>query len=537
MQNQQSSSSQNPQTQPNTPFPVGETIELNLALLRLDENARFIRSDKVDSIADRLRHNDQSSLYRLLVQKKPNPVFDESRAESLTNSRIIYDLLNGHHRVLAAQKIGKLTWPCLVYSDLSSIQIAQLKVNDNNETPSTDPERLLILHFAIMEFVSAHQRDTPEWIESGFTKKIIDSKIVEQIIPPSKVAEGSNAKGRATTNWQNIWIVLSCFGFRKSVTVAQNSKKKEKPKGKVQNLAKGSKVFASPSHLKELLLLDLNELQEGQETITTVAQKRHLSQMFLNIFTKRTSDILAMGKPLATKIMAALSIQLMRVHRFTRIQGIIGDLGLFVNRMEDVAIEDEEEQQTIKDETIRYLKLTLTISYLNSLSNTIAVTNWLVEELTDAGVEGWSRQHVAIIKNLLMWSPLDFWFFFFGPLNGSLLWSAYEVKFLPTANLSPFRHDSNAGTVQSPPNVVLRNRIKTKILEPTIQAEVIGNHVLDYLTFIFTETRRVAVDALHNFEYLVYSKSYGGSFNPTHEGFLDEVTMSCMNQEDRKSVV
>lgn len=494
-----------------------ESLNLEIRKIKLDENARFIRNEEVDNIARQLRVQDKSAMHPLIIHAIPNVDYNPDLGESDENPREIFDLLNGHHRVMAAQKVAKPTWPCLIYRHLTAVEIAWLKMNNEVSTSSSDPEKMFLIHDAIIDHAYTHQHDDGDWISKQFLQKIKTSRIVERLVPPIK-------NDRTTDNWQNSWISLSCFGFRKPPKPFTPGRKYPDPKP-------ASKYFTSEAILRNMLMIELTELQVEQEALSTLMQKRSLSIQFLNLFLKRSSKAITFNKEPTVKILTTLCNDFMRVRRVTRIQEIIRHLSHFVFELEALAADSEAEEDKAAERDVK----DRISKYMTSLTTTITLSDWLVEELQEGDHGNWGRERHNLIKNILIWSPLDFWSFFFGPLQNSPLWGSH-VEFQPLANLNQFQHNSGIGSVAHPSNADMRLKIKSKIFAPNVNVENLGAKVLEYLGYIFRNTQIMLVEELADFQYIVYSKDYRELGHvPTYEGFQEEVSRSCLNPETPKA--
>jgi hypothetical protein len=482
---------------------MNSTIE-NLALedLIVDNNARFIRNEVVERLLKDIPRQDITAQHPLVVHARPNPAGDGE----------VYDLLNGHHRRTAALQLGMTNWPCVVYRNLTELQKSILKMNHEAASPSSDPEKILLLHHAIMDFTTTRcSTDGNAWLDKTFMLSVKNEGIVDALIPQASVAEG----GRATSNWQNSWVNMAAFGFRKKIPDLGTGRaaKPKKP-------ASSTRCFTPPSILTGLMEYHLSELEIFNETITELDIKRRVSRQFINLFTQKSSSALTGNKLPMHGIMLNLEKNIMHARRLGSIIKIFRDLGLFVTFLLEEDLNEEQREDCDAD-----IK-----RYLNVMKH-MAKTD---EKLLAAMLEQPVTQNTAIltqVTNLLTWAPVDFWSHFFGPHaeDDCVIWNT-PPPLSENANLFRFKFDSANGSVQAPSNRDIRNRVKARMLGDLVNYDEVVEMVLEYLTYILGSTARPLVEDLLDFEYICYSKDYNGLGNFTHAGFYDEVQRMTLNE-------
>ena len=503
---------------------------LEIRKLQKDENARFIRKAEVETIAAALARggpDDKSQANPLIVHATPNPAFNAALPESETNQKEIFDLLNGHHRCEAAEKAGKPTWPCLVYRDLNVLEKSKLKINNDVQTPSSEAEKILLLHEAILDYVVSNEGDGL-WINKNFIQKIKTSTLVDQLLPPA-------GEERQNDNWQNLYISCAAFGFRKLFTFPGPTKNKPDPKPK--NCGDTSKVFTPVLMMTKWLSMELSDAEKVLETLDSIQDKQLLSKTVIDLFTKRHSYTLVQEqKAKDAKEKAATGTQingfvntLMRVRRLYRIRQIIAFLSGQLEELEEFSDSEATDEY---DATVSRIQ-----KYLDALKMAIGVTNVLCKNL-DEDPPQFQPGILEFVVRMLVWTPLEFWSFFLGPLEEINLFS-YCPAFAQRLFIVRYGATSTQGSVPYPGNVNLRNRIKAKILSPSknTPAVTIAALMREYLEFVFSEKQEDISPGLENFKYFIYSKDFTGTLvNPNpYAGFEEEVIRTQLDAATPKN--
>jgi hypothetical protein len=373
--------------------------------------------------------------------------------------------------------------------------------------PSTDPEKVGLLSDAVIDFVARKiQSDGLDWLDKNFISTVKESKIVDKLLPAAQ-------DDRNTSNWQNSWISLAAFGFRKNFA----------PKKGLKNVfpKPSTRCFTPLQVLNQVLYYKLENVDVIQEQIDSFREKKLLTKLFIRVFSRRYSSALT-GMKEPTKLhMMNFEKVIMQFRRVSNIKTIFKDLHKMIVSLDDGDLEDEQRSE-IETQISRYVAV---------MNATNKLCNWIEAKFSETP-NTQDRVLEKLIKMSLVWAPLDFFAHVFGPLEGCDLWdNAPDI--LPQSALQKFRYDSTVGTVSNPSNSDLRNRIKAKIMSAR-NVEDIGQLAMDYLGFVLNNTQPNQVEALLDFEYLCYSKDFNGTGDFNYEGFYDEVERGFMNESTPK---
>jgi hypothetical protein len=426
--------------------------DLQISSLTADPNARRIRQNKVDGIANSLQEGkDFSRSYPIDVLQKNDGVLM---------------ILNGHHRWKAAIKARKESWPCNIYKNIPPHKIAAIKLNSTEHTESTSSELLQLLYTGIRDHYLAKNQTIPA--DKVIKKLTIDgneSPLFVAYVIPAKSSKSSDK--RETSNWMGRWVWQAFFGYRPLASLT--------PLGK-------NFWFSSVKDLSEIALLtlfpselDLNE--HGKHRLTCGVHAL-LDLQDIGVL------LGAPNKTLSVQELEHISRVLCKIRRVNRIKKVINVLHHL--------LQNTDNYDLVK---VQWECVCCMISVAELLQNKLKNPIYVGEE--------WQR-----IGFLLTYSPLDFYSIFFGPLYSPI------VSVVPTDTLNDvwkkLAYDYNAvGLVQQTLQMIaLRGKITEKLLkgikDVVTQHELVDN-ILTYVKALQEADIPESPEGLSDFEYFLYS--------------------------------